>query len=136
VETIIFELPPTMNEIIKEARNGIYSSSKLKKQWTDISAIACLGKKKFPSRVWTEWEWHIVNLSRDEDNLVASRKFICDGIVDAGIILSDSCRIIMTPVLHWHYKDDSDWVKLTISDRPDFLFNSMIERRDEVMSQI
>lgn len=134
--SIIFDLPPTMNDIIKEARTNHYTSNKLKKEWTDISAIACLGKKKFPGKVWTSWEWHFKNLGRDEDNLAASRKFICDGMVQAGIIKSDNCRTIMTPVLHWHYKDDSDWVELTISDRPDFLFASMVERRNEILSQV
>jgi hypothetical protein len=131
-----FPLPPTMNEIIDEARKNKYESSKTKKKWTDDIAMLAHGGKIFPSKVWMNWIWHIENLDRDEDNIASARKFICDGLVQAGIIKDDSCRIIQTPVNHWHIHDVEDFVEVGISDRPDFVFEWMEVNREKVMGQI
>ncbi len=130
-----FPLPPTMNSIVNEARKNKYESSKTKKQWTDDIAILAHGGKTFPGKVWINWIWHIKNLDRDEDNIASARKFICDGLVQAGIIKDDSCRIIQTPVVHWHIHDVEDFVEVGISDHPDFIFEWMDLAKDKVMSQ-
>lgn len=135
-EILVFPMPPTMNEIIYEARANRYQAATTKKQWTNDIAVLAQGKKKFPGKVWMSWIWHIKNLSRDEDNIASARKFICDGLVAAGIIQDDNCRIIQTPVHHWHIHDDEDSVEVGISDRPDFLFEWMELNKELIMSQI
>lgn len=134
-EIIWFSLPPTMNDIIKVARTCRYQSASLKKQWTTEAYNSALGHRQFQDKVWIAWVWHIKNLSRDEDNLASARKFICDGLVQAGIIKNDNCRIIQTPVVHWHVKDTEDKVMCAIADNPQFLFDWMEINRTQCLAQ-
>lgn len=134
-ETIWFPLPPTMNEIIRDARASLYKSAKVKKYWTSEAYKAAIGHRQFAGKVWMSWVWYIKNLDRDEDNLASARKFICDGLVDAGVIENDSCRIIQTPVIHWHIKDKEDKVMCTIASSPDFLFDWMEINRQQCLTQ-
>lgn len=135
-EIFTFPMPPTMNEIIREARASIYKSAATKERWTNDIAALAHGKRKFPGKVWMSWIWHIKNLSRDEDNIASARKFICDGLVCAGIIKDDNCRIIQTPVMHWHVQDVEDFVEVGVSDRPDFIFEWMEINREQILRQI
>lgn len=134
-EVFSFELPPTMNEIIRVARSNKYASAKLKKHWTAQAAAEATGKRRFKGKVWMTWLWHIKNLSRDEDNLASARKFLCDGLVGAGVIKNDNCRIIMTPVIHWHFPASEDSVEAWIDDSPHFLYELMEQNREAVFSQ-
>jgi hypothetical protein len=135
-ETIWFLLPPTMNEIIEKARRSRYQSANLKKYWTEQAYSAAIGHRQFKGKVWMSWVWHVKNLSRDEDNIASARKFICDGLVQAGIIEDDSLRIIQSPVIHWHIKDVEDKVMCAIADSPHFLFDYMELNRSQCLEQI
>lgn len=135
-ETIWFPLPPTMNEIIREARASRYKSAKMKKDWTAEAYSAAIGHRQFTGKVWMAWVWHIKNLDRDEDNLASARKFLCDGLVQAGIIKDDSCYVIQTPVIHWHVKDAEDKVMCAIASSPDFLFDWMELNRHQCLTQV
>jgi hypothetical protein len=134
-ETIWFPLPPTMNEIINVARTSWQKSAKQKKYWTEQAHAAAIGHRQFTGKVWMAWVWHIKNLDRDEDNLASARKFICDGLVAAGIIKDDSCYVIQTPVIHWHVKDKEDKVMCAIASSPNFLFKWMEINRNQCLEQ-
>lgn len=133
---IWFPLPPTMNEIINEARRHRFESSKLKKEWTNTCRDIAIGYPSFPDKVWMAWVWHINNLARDEDNLASARKFICDGLVQAGVLKNDSCLIIQTPVVHWHERSKNDAVMVAIADNPNFLFQWMNDTKDLILAQL
>jgi Holliday junction resolvase RusA-like endonuclease len=124
---IIEDLPPTMNDMIADARSSRYKSSSVKKHWTDRIAEVVRGNTPYTGKVWIEWCWYVKNFSRDADNIAASSKYIMDGIVEAGVIVDDNLRIIQSPVIHYYYPSDTDYFMLTIDDKPDFLLERIAE---------
>ncbi|HEY9824856.1 MAG TPA: hypothetical protein V6D19_05370 [Stenomitos sp.] len=96
-----FPLPPCLNEQINIARNNRYGSAKEKEKWTND--IAALAKKQnqssYPGKVWMQFIYYLKNSRRDPDNVSASRKYILDGLVQAGIIVNDNLQIIQSPII-------------------------------------
>jgi Holliday junction resolvase RusA-like endonuclease len=43
--------------------------------------------------------YYLKNSKRDPDNVSASRKYIMDGLVQAGIIANDNLEIIQSPII-------------------------------------
>ncbi len=117
IETFIFPLPPTLNEIIASARRNRYASAKEKRCWTNAIAVDCYGRKRFPDKVWIEFVWKVKNFGRDPDNISAASKFVMDGLVQGGIIKRDNLTVIMSPVLHWYERGDNS-VEVRIADQP------------------
>jgi len=60
-----------------------------------------------------------VNRTRDSDNLVATLKPVCDGIVDAGVVKDDAPQYMvkLMPIIHAPEKPGAVW--LTIESLPD-----------------
>ena len=110
-------LPPTLNEIVREARGHWSKGAKQKKYWTHKISLICFGLPKFPDRVWLSFDWLVKTRALDPDNISASAKFICDGMTEAGVIAKDSLMIIQSPVVH-NYAKGNDEVVVTVSDRP------------------
>lgn len=96
-----FPLPPCLNEQINIARNNRYGSAKEKEKWTnDIAALALSqSQSAFPGKVWMQFIYYLKNSRRDPDNVSASRKYILDGLVKAGIIINDNLQIIQSPII-------------------------------------
>lgn len=114
-------LPPTLNEIIKIAKENPHRYARLKKSYTRDCALAALGSPAFPDKVWLSFKWKVKTLRRDPaDNTPAAAKFILDGFVDAGILSDDSGFIIQPPVVHFWVLSRVEGVEVTISDRPLF----------------
>lgn len=94
-----FEIPgrlPGLNDIIDAAKQGKgkyqpYNDMKL--EYT--SAVAWLARKlpKY-EKIELVITWYEPNRRRDPDNITGGQKFICDGLVQAGIIPDDSQRYI------------------------------------------
>jgi len=135
VETYCFPLPPTMNQIIAAARSSPFVSARQKAKWTNEVALIAFNRRPFPGKVWTTWFWEVTNLRYDEDNLVASRKFILDGLVQAGVLKDDSLQIIQTPVIHFHSKGKMNQVVLQLSSSPAFLYELMEQYRGDIFTQ-
>lgn len=135
VEIYCFPLPPTMNQIISAARNSPFVSARQKAKWTNEAALIAFNRYSFPGKVWAAWFWEVTNLRYDEDNLVASRKFILDGLVQAGVIKDDSLQIIQTPVIHFHSKGKVNQVTLQLSNSPRFLYELMDLYKEDVFRQ-
>lgn len=130
IETFEFPLPPTLNQIIGTARRNPYTSASEKRQWTQEIALWCLGRHQFPGQVWLEFVWRLKNWRRDPDNVAAAAKYICDGMVEAGVILDDSLKIIQSPVLHWYERDQVDSVLVRIADCP--IWGGQLLKTDEL----
>lgn len=103
--TLEFPLPPTLNEQINLARTHWSKSAKIKKNWTNkIAAIALQQQAPaFPGKVWINFTWY-VTLASDQDNVAAAAKYLCDGLVTAGVLKKDNLTIIQSPVLHCYEK--------------------------------
>ncbi|MBD2560655.1 MULTISPECIES: hypothetical protein [Nostoc] len=129
---MIFELtmplPPSMNEIINQARSGWQASAGLKKYWTNLigefvrECGFCLD-----GAVWIEFHWYVKNFGRDSDNVAAAAKFIMDGLVTGQAIRNDNLIVIQSPVVHYYHRSSGDdGVLLRLSQSPDFLLDNFI----------
>ena len=121
-------LPPSMNEIINQARSGWQASAELKKYWTNLigkfvqDCGFCLD-----SAVWIEFHWYLKNFGRDSDNVAAAAKFIMDGLVAGRAIRNDNLTVIKSPVVHYYHRSNGDdGVLLRLSQSPDFLLDNFI----------
>jgi hypothetical protein len=112
------ELPPTLNDQIKDARAGWRVSARTKKQWTSRIAIAARELDKFEStdKVWCEFHWYVKNFGRDADNIAAAAKYIFDGLVEAGTIPKDNLTVIQSPVIHYYHRAKNDWFELVLTN--------------------
>ncbi|MBW4677876.1 MAG: hypothetical protein KME52_28940 [Desmonostoc geniculatum HA4340-LM1] len=129
---MIFELtmplPPSMNEIINQARSSWQASAGLKKYWTNLigefvrECEFCLD-----GAVWIEFHWYLKNFGRDSDNVAAAAKFIMDGLVTGQAIRNDNLTVIQSPVVHYYHRSSGDdGVLLRLSQSPDFLLDNFI----------
>lgn len=117
---VSFPLPPTLNEIIKEARDNRYKSAKSKREWTNYVKECCKTIKiKFPGKVWIDVCFHTRTRMNDPDNLMAGLKPILDGLVKSSIIADDSISIIQSPVVQrFKTTKGKNSVVLTFSNKP------------------
>lgn len=83
-----------MNDIIASSRTHWAAGGKLKKQQTDICALALLVQRipAIKEPIALEIYWFEQNRKRDIDNVSAGIKFILDGMVQRGTIPNDTRR--------------------------------------------
>lgn len=114
-----FPLPPTLNDQVDAARTHWQKSAGLKKKWTNLIVKGAIdqGMPQFPGKVWLEFRYAVKNFGRDPDNISASRKFLMDGLVSAGVLTKDSLMIIQSPIIEWFDRGE-DSVTIVVSDRP------------------
>lgn len=104
---------PGMNEIISEARHHYHASAKQKKKYTSLVAdvIRLMFRNCNPMRrVWITCRWVEKNKMRDPDNIVAAKKYICDGLIMAGLLLDDDWNYITGFTDTWEVGEPGVWV--------------------------
>lgn len=124
-----FPLPPTTNDLVNEARTNKYKSAATKKYWTTkVAGIALKANSpRFNSLVWVAFEFYVKNFARDHDNLQGSKKYLMDGLVEAGVIKKDNLTIIQPVVVDSFVRTkEDDHVIVTISDCPIFEIKKII----------
>ena len=123
------DLPPTLNEQIKDARTHYAISAKSKKKWTDYVANLAATHTPFDKKdlIWVEYHWFLKSFARDSDNVAASAKYINDGIVDAGLIRNDNLTVIQSPVVHYYHRDSCDRFLVRLANTPDLLDGKIID---------
>jgi len=110
---------PGMNEIIAAAKSGSGKGNayaRMKKEWTNI---VCLTVQQFIGTpmecVDIQFEWWCSSKRRDPDNIVVGRKFILDGLVQAGILKNDGWKQIKSFSDTWR-RGAKDGVFITITE--------------------
>ena len=90
---------PGLNDYISAERTNRYRGAAVKKQWTDVVAVAAkkwltpIPEHCFP--VTFRFQWYEQNRRRDKDNVSAfGRKVILDGLVQAGILPNDNWNYV------------------------------------------
>jgi len=113
-----YPLPPTLNDQINSARSHWAKSAATKREWTNTISLLSSNLPKFPDKVWIELFYSVKTFSRrDPDNISASRKFLMDGLVQSGVIKSDSLKIVQSPIIEWFEQGKVDEVTIVISSR-------------------
>lgn len=124
METVVSlkELPPTLNDIIGQARKNRFASAALKKKWTASIATAAQEQRAQPIKgeVYLEYVWRVKNRRRDQDNITAAQKYILDGLVAAGIIEEDNLKVVRTPIIHHVVIADHDGFSIIIRTKEIF----------------
>jgi len=84
---------PGLNEMIAAAKSGRGAGnaySRQKRVWTETCGLLAKASKVPPAtRVQISFEWIESNQRRDPDNIAAARKFVLDGLVQAGLLPND-----------------------------------------------
>ena len=112
-----YPLPPTLNDQINSARSHWSKSAATKKKWTNTIALLSKDLPQFPDKVWLELFYSVKTFARDADNISASRKFLMDGLVQAGVIRNDNLTIVQSPIIEWFERGKVDEVTIVISSR-------------------
>ena len=106
---------PGMNEIIAAAkgmkgRGLLYSL--MKKDWNQKVSLAAkeAGLKPVESYVFLDFLWQEKTKRRDPDNVAAGKKFVIDGLVQAGILAGDGWSQISGFADHWRTVTEDDRV--------------------------
>lgn len=98
VITIFFEHEfPGLNEHIKELSRNRYKGGSMKKTETDWVKYTCQSLKippilNYPVQV--RFSWYIRNKKKDLDNITFAKKYILDGMVEAGVLKGDGQKYI------------------------------------------
>lgn len=85
---------PSRNDAEQAARSGMNAGGAYKKRWTEFVAYQVIGQcvEPFEGLVRARVTFYEQNYKRDQDNVMSGLKYICDGLVAAGIIKGDSPR--------------------------------------------
>ena len=108
---------PGLNEIIGEARKHKMASATQKKRYTNLVAdVVRLTFRKYGSiqgKVWISFIWVEKDKRRDPDNFVVAKKYIIDGLVEAGLLKGDGWKHIAGLTDTWEVGEPGVWVSVT-----------------------
>ena len=95
-QSLILDYHPTdLNTYINAERSNRFMAAKIKKRETE--AVYWLAKqqlKPVTSKVKLSFYWYVENIKKDPDNIAFAKKFILDGLKEAGIIKNDGFKQI------------------------------------------
>jgi len=86
---------PTLNQYIRAERGNLYQAAKIKKTETERVKYSCLGilpVENYPVSI--QFIWSQFNHRTDPDNIAFAKKFILDGLVEAGVLAGDGFKQI------------------------------------------
>lgn len=83
---------PSLNEYISAMNRNRFVGNKMKKEYTDLVAQYARAKDlgHFTEPVAIHFYYTEPNSKRDGDNIVFAKKFILDGLVQAGVLTNDT----------------------------------------------
>jgi len=86
---------PSMNEIIKETKRwkSAYNSN-IKSVSTNLCKLSCLKLQKIDFKAFFLITFYCKNKKKDPDNIDVAKKFIFDGMVNAGKLKNDGWKQI------------------------------------------
>lgn len=121
-----FYLPPVLNEQLNAARSGVQVGIKQKTAWTQKIALAA--RNQNPERqsfkiAWVWAEYVVRTKAYDPDGLAATKKFIFDGFVAAGVFGKDNLTVLQSPSIEFFTVDSSltkaeQFVNILLTDQP------------------
>ena len=79
---------PSLNEYINADRSNKYAGAKIKKNATELCTWSFLGKS-WHGKIHLHFKWYVKNRKKDPDNIAHAKKYILDGMVQAGSIAND-----------------------------------------------
>lgn len=86
-----------LNEYIRIERGNKFHASTVKREMTDLVAWtvkSLYGNQQINTIFSVEIHWHIKNARKDPDNISFAKKFILDGMQQAGLIPNDNMKYV------------------------------------------
>lgn len=82
---------PSLNEYTNANRTNKYAGGRVKRKSTELVSLYCKAqlKEKY-KKVFLEIDWYEKDEKKDPDNIIFAKKFILDGLVEAGIVKNDN----------------------------------------------
>ena len=106
-----------LNEYINTERRNKYAAAKIKDKLTNEVAWQCKSKRchKPTGKVDMIFKWHVKG-RHDSDNIAFAKKFVLDGMVQAGLLENDSSKFVRH-LADYIYRDvknklDGDYVEV------------------------
>lgn len=128
VKQFAFFIPgplPGLNELINVARGtkrGNLAAAHQKRVWTNRISLYVLvemnkhSTERFAGPVFVSCLWKERNKKRDPDNVISAKKFLFDGMVEAGLLRSDGWKSIAGVQDKWIVDKDNAGVLVTVSE--------------------
>lgn len=87
---------PSLNDYTDENRTSWRAGKEMKERYTTLVAWEAKGQRL---RIWRKsvkilFRWYEEDSARDLDNIFSAKKFILDGLVEAGVIPDDSQKYV------------------------------------------
>lgn len=108
---------PGLNDYSDAERTHRMVAAKMKKEYTDLVAdYLRLAKAPKFKKISVSFEWFEPNTKRDPDNIVFAKKFVLDGMVQAGMIKNDTQKYVLAFDDSWCVEEgDSKRVGVMVS---------------------
>lgn len=116
---IIFGRLAGLNEIVSANRKNRYMGANMKRENQDriIEAIKVCGINRITKPIDVHILWVEPNCRRDHDNVAAGKKFILDGLVEAGIIKNDSPAFVRDMTDRFRVSREMPRIEVTLEER-------------------
>ena len=131
-QALTLTLPPTLNQIINQARKGYIVSAASKKKWTNIATIKARELAPYTSPIWIAVEINYKSSNCDPDNLFAACKFVLDGLVKAQILPNDNVKNIQTPIWYKYNKSKDPTLTIRLFETKQEYFSYITKEMNEL----
>lgn len=109
---------PGLNDYIEVISRHRQAGGKMKKEWTETTAEYASANRlgRFTEPIWINLHWFEPSRRRDKDNVAFAKKFIFDGLKQAGVIKDDGNRFIVGFSDHFHYEGKKEGVLIIMEE--------------------
>jgi hypothetical protein len=105
-----------LNTYIDAERSNRYAGAKIKKEMTDnITLLAKRLKTEIRTPVRITYHWYCKDKRKDKDNIAFAKKFIQDGLVNAGVLKNDGWNDIEEFADKFYIDKDNPRVEVEIT---------------------
>ncbi|MFP4662686.1 MAG: RusA family crossover junction endodeoxyribonuclease [Halanaerobiales bacterium] len=104
---------PGLNKITKAAKDHYHAYNNMKRENTELVMLIANKLPKMKS-VKLNITWYCKNKRRDPDNIAAAKKFILDGLVEAGVLKNDGWSEVKGWEESWEVDKDNPRVEVTL----------------------
>lgn len=128
-QVLYLKTMPSLNDYIKALKKFRLVGQAMKTDYTDATHLACKHQKIKPYTVPVKLEFVYIekNAKRDPDNIVFCKKFILDGMVNAGIIPNDTQKYIKTWTEEWMVDKNNPGIEVYIEEWEDDNNDSLLD---------
>lgn len=83
---------PSLNDFIGAMNRNRFIGNKMKREYTELVSTYAKANRlgHFTEPITLEFQYTEPNNKRDGDNIVFAKKFILDGLVEAGVLTDDN----------------------------------------------